>query len=334
MTSCDDSFEPLLVSLLDTEAPLRAALIYWLSEPAPAELDAFRAVWPTVPIARKRLLMSRLVETSETNFDVDFSEVALFALTDDDAQVRRHAIEALWENDHPGVMRRFTALLQSDPDVKVRASAATALGRFVLLGELEELEQAVAKEAEEALLQICHRENEELEVRRRAIESISYSSRKEVMPLIESAAEHTDIKMQASALFAMGRNSDSQWISHIRDALSSEEPELRFEAARAAGEVGLREAIPQLIRFAHSQDREIKEIAIWSLGEIGGDDAQSALFDLADSETDEYLAEAIEDAINMTALSLGNFGLVVPLDSEAEHEFEELEDFYTEQDTT
>jgi HEAT repeat protein len=159
------------------------------------------------------------------------------------------------------------------------------------------------------------------------MESISYSSRKEVIPLIEGATEHTDLKMQVSALFAMGRNSDARWIPHIHGALSSQEPELCFEAIRAAGEVGLTEAVPQLIRFARSQDREIKEIAIWSLGEIGGNDAQSALFDLADEETDEHLAEALEDALNMAALSLGDFGLLVlHLENEEEEIFDEYHD--------
>ncbi|MBN1427871.1 MAG: HEAT repeat domain-containing protein [Anaerolineae bacterium] len=328
MRKHDDLFSALLVNLLETDKPLRAALIYRLSDPLPSEMAAFEAVWPTAPVERRRLLMSRLAETSEASIEVDFSTVSLFALQDADAEVRRQAIEALWENEQPSTMRKLIALAQSDPDARVRAAAAIALGQFVLLGELEDIEPMIAKEAEEALLQICHFQEEELEVRRRALESIALSSRQEVEPLIEEAARHADLKMQASALFAMGRNGDSRWIPHISDALRSPISELCFEATRAAGEIGLTTAVPHLIRFAHSHDREIKEMAIWSLGEIGGVEAQNALFALADEETDEDLIEAIEDASNMATLSLGNFGLLVlPSDDD-----EDLDIFDEEQD--
>src|SRR5512138_3715995 len=132
MRKYNDLFETLLANLADTEAPLRSALIYRLSEPLASEMAALQTIWPTIPAERRSLLMSRLAETSETSFEADFTEVALFALKDTDATVRQHAIEALWENEHPTVMRQFVSLLQTDPEVVVRAAAATALGRFVL----------------------------------------------------------------------------------------------------------------------------------------------------------------------------------------------------------
>jgi HEAT repeat protein len=331
MKNYNDAFEDLLGNLVETEPPLRAALIYRLSEPSKTEVDALQAIWPNVPVERKRLLMSRLAETLETSFEVDFSDVALFALQDDDAEVRQRAVETLWENDQPGVMRTFVKLIRDDPDARVRAAAATALGSFVLLGEIEELEETIAKEAEQALLGAYHRADEEIEVRRRALESIGFSSHEEVPILIREAAQHSDPNMKASALFAMGRSSDAVWTPYVIDALTGSEPELCFEAVRAAGEIGITKAVPRLIQFANSKDREIKEMAIWSLGEIGGDEAQGALFALADAETDDDLLEAIEDAINMAALSLGSFGMYV-LSSDDDDDSEELEDIDELQD--
>jgi hypothetical protein len=332
MRKNNDLFASLLANLADTEAPLKGALIYRLSEPLPNEMAALQSVWPSISDERRSLLMARLAETSETSFEVDFSEVALFALQDTEATVRQHAIEALWENEQPGVMRQFVSLMLNDPDMAVRAAAATALGRFVLLGELEEMAGDIVLEAEEALVQICQQPNQDLEVHRRALESLAYSRRKEVIPFITQASEHENVKMQASALFAMGRNGDPRWIPNISSALQHDDPELRYEAARAAGEIGLTQAVPRLIQLAHSQDRDIKEIAIWSLGEIGGNEAQNALFEMADSETEPGLAEAIEDALNMATLSLGDFGLVV-LPADDEEDFEGLEDIDEEQDT-
>lgn len=326
MRNRERSFESLLADLADTNAPLRAALIYRLSDPSPEDLAALQAAWPSIPAERRQLLLSRLTEASEVSFDLDFSAVALFALEDQDAGVRQQAVAALWERDDPSTMRRLIALLRNDPSGEVRAAAAQGLGTFVLSGEYGMLPQEVVQEAEEALLTALTAQ-EPQEVRRRALESIAYSSRKEVPPLIEQAAQDADIAMQASAIFAMGRSADEQWAEHIMRALDNPEPELRFEAARAAGEIGLVESISRLIELTQDEDREVKEAAIWSLGEIGGIEAQNALFDLANHEKDDELLEAIEDALNMAMLSTGEFVSYVFTRSEEDDDFEDLDYF-------
>ncbi|HEC23571.1 MAG TPA: HEAT repeat domain-containing protein [Chloroflexi bacterium] len=311
MRSIGDDFAELLANLLDAGAPLRAALIYRLSEPMPEELALVQAEWGNVPVERRRLLMARLAEASEVAFDLDFSAIATFALQDPDAEVRKHAIETLWESEHPALMRLFIELLQTDSDSRVRAAAAISLGRFVLAGELGTLPEATAREAEEALLCICQAGEDALEVRRRALESLAFSGRAEVAPLIEEASRHDDLKMRASALLAMGRSADERWGAQVLRALDSREAELRFEAAHAAGELGLQPAIPRLVELAHEPDREIKEAAIWALGEIGGPDAEQALYALIEREADESLIESIEDALSMAALMAGEFAPLI-----------------------
>jgi hypothetical protein len=63
------------------------------------------------------------------------------------------------------------------------------------------------------------------------------------------------------------------------------------------------------------------------LGEIGGEEAQTALFTLSEQTTDEALLESIEDAINMAALSLGDFGMymMAPEDDDDDLMLEDLE---------
>lgn len=306
-----DSLQALLAELGEPDTPVRATLIYRLSDPTPEDMASFKAALATIPTDRRRVLFSRLAEASEISFELDFTDVALFALEDEDAEVRRSAIETLWFQQDPHIMRRFIALFENDESEEVRAAAASSLGRFVLAGEFEEIDQACAQETEKVLLAACHASDTPFEVHRRALESIAFSSRKEVIPLIEQAAKQDNVKMQASALFAMGRNSDPRWASQLIDALNSPEPELLFEATRAVGELILIEAVPRLIELAHQSDREIKEMAIWSLGEIGGEEAQRSLFELVRHEYDEGLIEAIEDAINMAMLSTGEFATYV-----------------------
>jgi hypothetical protein len=60
-----------------------------------------------------------------------------------------------------------------------------------------------------------------------------------------------------------------------------------------------------LIEILGEGDREIRHMAIWALGEIGGADARRALQELAaltpEEDGDEH--EAIEDALGTLALS-------------------------------
>lgn len=307
MGDYDQPLGELLDELRDADTPLRAALVYRLSEPSPADLEAVQAAWGEVPVERRRLLVSRLVQASEMNFELDFVTFAEFALTDEDEEVRTAAVEALWTSDEIATMRRLVALLLGDASATVRAAAAQALGRFVLAGELDEVPSDAVVDAEAALIETWLELSEPTEVRRRALESIAYSGREEVTSFIEEALADVDTKMRASAVFAMGRSADEQWEHSVRDALNDVEPEIRFEAARAAGELVLVHAVPQLIELLGESDDEIRQASIWALGEIGGRAAQNALLQLAESETDEALLEYIEDALNMAALGEGDF---------------------------
>lgn len=299
----------LLDGLADEDTPLRAGLLYRLSEPAADDLAELQARWPLLPVQRRRLLLLRMAEASETNFDLDFSAVARLALSDDDSEVRQHAIAALWTSEDPALSHSLVRLLQIDESADVRAAAAQALGRFVLASELGELPATIAESVEAALLEAWYDDIDAPDVRRRALESIAYSGREEVTSLIEEAAVHPDLKMQSSALFAMGRSSDERWAPYVLRALNVAEPELRFEAAHAAGELGLADAVPRLIELLQDPDHELMEAAIWSLGEIGGPDATSALVRLLRHDgLDEDLIDAVEDALATAALIDGQFG--------------------------
>jgi HEAT repeat protein len=302
-------FGDLLKALGDETVPLPAALIYRLSDVADADYEALCAVWSDLPVERRRLLLSRMVEASETNFEMDFERVALFALDDEDEEVRAQAIAGLWENETIGLMERLLSLMLNDPGPQARAASAGALGRFVLLGELGKLPPDRARQVEDALLEVCYGEDDTLEVQRRALESVAYSGREEVAALIEDAYYHDDTLTRASAVFAIGRSADDRWASLVLAELHSAEPPMRFEAARACGELELEDAVPTLIKMLAEQDREVREAAIWALGEIGGREARAALLAAADQAEDEVLLEMIEDAISSSTLAEGGIGI-------------------------
>lgn len=299
-------FEAVLVNLQDADQPLAAETIYGLSDLNADDLKRLSAVWGGIPLERRRPLIHRLVEAAETNFDMDFGAVTRLALTDLDDEVRATAVEATWTDESPDMLRRLIGLASGDHAETVRAAAVSALGQFILLGELSKFDPMLTRQAENVALKLYHNEREGVDVRRRALEAIANCGREGVSEMIEESYEDNDARMRASALFAMGRSCDPKWSPVVLRELDSGDPEMRYEAARAAGELELREALPQLARLLEGEDREVMEMAVWALGEIGGNQAQRLLDDLieqAENASDDALVEAIEEAMEAASLA-------------------------------
>lgn len=311
-------YEKALRHIGSAGEPVNIRYLYELSALSHTELDRFRQVWPAIEGTRRRMVMRHLVELAEHNFDVDFDPIFLLAMGDEDSDVRAAAVEGLWENNDQALIGPLVHLLRTDEAVNVRAAAAIALGRFVLLGELEEIDRAPAMLAEEALLETIHLAEEDLEVCRRAVEAIAYSGEAGVREIVEAAYYHEDERMQASALFAMGRSADLYWSKLLLAELDSHNPELRFEAARACGELELSVAVPHLARLVYNDsDREVQEGAVAALGRIGGREAREVLEACYEDE-DEALSQAAADALDEMDL-LGE-SLDIPL-------FEDFDDY-------
>ncbi len=292
------SYEEILLHLSNIHERLNIRYLYALSGITHDQLERFRQVWPTIERARRRLVMRSLVELVEHSFEVNFDPIFLLAMADEDSEVRAAAIDGLWENEDQALIGPLVHLLRADEAANVRAAAAIALGRFVLLGELEEIDRAPAMLAEEALLETIHQAGEDLEVRRRAVEAIAYSGEAGVREIIEAAYYDEDEKMQASALFAMGRSADPYWRKLLLKELRNPNSELRFEAARACGELEISLAVPHLARMAFEDaDREVQGAAVWALGRIGGREARAALEACCQSD-DEVLIQAATDALD------------------------------------
>jgi HEAT repeat protein len=220
-------------------------------------------------------------------------------------------VDGLWENEDQALVGPLVHLLRVDDAPQVRAAAAMGLARFVLLGELEKIDRAPAMLAEEALLETLRSGEEDLEVRRRAVEAIAYSGEAGVRDIIEAAYYDEDEKMQASALFAMGRSADAFWRKLLVQELENPNPELRFEAARACGELETRLAVPKLIQMSTDDpDREVQQAAVWALGRISGRAAREALEAFFESD-DEALSHAAAEALD--EMDLLSESVAIPL---------------------
>ncbi len=305
------SFGRVLAALRDTDQLFPPTLLYHFSGLYGPDLAALETAWPEINVERRRNILNDLHEIGEANFEVAFDSVFRLALEDADAEARAIAIRGLWESEELDLVAPLIDLMQNDPAPEVRATAASALGRYIYLGEIEDIPALMKQRIEDALLAVIHGQDV-LDVRRRALEALGYSGRPEVVGLIQAGYESADEPMRVSAMFAMGRNSDPRWTTAVLAELEHGSPELRFEAARAAGELQLGEAVPKLEQLIQDGDEPGHEAALWSLSEIGGPEARRILTELLDGTEDEDEQELIEDALENLDFTdeVANFSLM------------------------
>ena len=252
--------------------------------------------WPKLPEDERHQLLKALVKLAENDFEMDFAAVFRLALSDESGRVRAVAIDGLWENQDVRLIARLAHFLRHDAVEQVRVAAAQCLAHFILLGELQKIRNKPFERAYQALHASYHDADETLDVRRRALESIAYVSRQEVVQMIRRAYEHPDEDVQISAIFAMGRSADPRWNEIVMRHLYNPNPVMRYEATRAAGALSIREAVPDLIDLTEDVDSQIQQTAIWALGQVGGERARRVLESFLESEN-EALHEAAKAAL-------------------------------------
>lgn len=289
------NFEQALAHLQDDES-WGIEVLWALSGASRAQASEFARVWDTLPIERRRRAAQQMVELAEQNFEVDFNALFRHLLNDPDAQVRVNGIEGLWEDEDAALVKPLLALLRQDPDASVRAAAADAIGRFLLLAEYGRLTSTSPETLGKILLAIIRDVDEDFTVRCRALEAVAYWSDEVVRQVIAAAYDDAAPQMRASALAAMGRSADHYWRDIVARELESPDPRMRFEAARATGELENRAATATLVQLLDDPDREVQGAAITALGQVGGKLAKRALQRAAASE-DEFLSALASDAL-------------------------------------
>jgi HEAT repeat protein len=290
------SVDALVQRLVQQEGLPPLEELYAFSDLSLHDAELLRRQWDLIPVARRREVVKELVALAEDDLFLMLGRMLRVALGDTDAHVRLAAVKGLWEDGESDLIGPLVQLLHNDPEIDVRAAAATALGGFVLAGELEELDTALAMRAEEALLGILADAAQPLEVRRRALESIAYSGEAGVRQLIEEGYYSPDAAMRVSAVFAMGRSADVRWRGLVRAELQNPSSAMRAEAAYACGELEARGAVNDLLMLLDDRDPTVRRAAIFALGRIGGSDARDALEAVMLGENNEE-AEAAEQAL-------------------------------------
>jgi len=319
------SFQKVLDALLSDGKDFPRRYLNQFSDIATPELKSLLDVWPRVSPSRKLTLLEELDALADADALVSFDELARAFLSDPDPHVRTRAVRLLDESEDPKLVPVFLDMLKNDPDSNVRTEAAVALNLFVDLGELEEIPETTYHGIEDALLATANGEDD-VRVRRAALESLGYSSHPEVATLIESAFHRADPHWQASALIAMGRSADDRWEDEVTNSFISENERVKRAAVQSAGELSLKSAGPILLKLLEDEeDDDVSNAAIWSLSQIGGEDTRTYIETLLDATEDEEQIEFLEEALDNLSFTedLDRFELMA-IDPDAE--LEELEE--------
>ncbi len=289
-------FEEFLTELKEGDSAPRYSQLLQLAGMTPEALETFAAAWLKVSPERKKETLDRLVELSEDNLELDFENVFRVGLDDADSGVRADSVRGLWESEDRTLIRPLLGLLDKDGAVEVRATAATALGRFADLAHEGKLLTRDETRIRKALLAAIGRDGEDMEVRRRAIEAIAGLDSPERDRIIRAAHGSGDQGLLQSAVYAMGRSSNAEWLPDVLQETGNESPAIRYEAAVACGHLGDEEVVPQLITMVQDEDRQVQLAAVRALGEVGGPLARRALERCLELG-DEALRQAAEEAI-------------------------------------
>jgi HEAT repeat protein len=327
MNTTTVNFQKVLDALLSDDKDFPRHYLQEFSDIGTDELRSLLDAWPRIKPGRKLTLLEELDSLADADTLVSFDDVARALLSDSEPDVRMRAIRLLDESEDPKLASTYLDMLKNDSDVNVRAEVAKTLNLFVDLGELEKISEEAYHEIEDALLASANSEDD-LRVRRAALESLGYSSRPEITTLIDSAFHRQDPHWRASALIAMGRSADERWEDEVTSSLVSEDERVKRAAVQSAGELSLQSARPILIRLLEEgEDEDVVNAAVWSLSQIGGEDARTYIETLLDQTEDEEQIAFLEEALDNLAFTedLARFELLA-VDPDADLEEPEEDD--------
>ena len=284
--------------LTDPEIVIKHSGLLQLSGLAGPEIIELLGLWSTIPTERRREIVDRMTELVEDNLDLDFASVFRACLRDKDGQVRAKAARGLADSDDRTIIRPLIDLLLKDDSLEVRASAAVSLGKFAAMAQDGKVLKRDGERIRVALMEVIDRDDESLETRRRAIESVASFDSPQVEQIIKEAYDDGNPELKQSAIYAMGQSSDSAWMPIVIQETQSSDPAIRYEAATACGNLGEEDTVPHVIALLNDDDSLVQLASVRALGAIGGSLSKRALQQcllMGDDAIEEAAKNALEE---------------------------------------
>lgn len=254
------------------------------------------------------------------------------ALRDDEAAVRSHAVEALSEM---GDLRALEGLMTAlgDSNAEVRAQAAEALGELhdahgrtadaqrmarALAGLLDDGSVEVRRRAVDSLSNLEAArpidsllralKDSDTEVRQKAVSALGDFEAREAAPQLIAMLADPDADVRHSAAHTLGELQYAAAAAPLARALTDRSSDVRQAAASSMGHLGLTQAPPELLAALRDNNADVRHEAAHAVGEIRDPRAVASLTLLLDDVNGEVREAAVDslaeirDAASIDAL--------------------------------
>lgn len=255
--------------------------------------------WPSIVPELRVGIIALAVDLATNDVQKDFQRLAYIALEDPVPGVREAGLYSLNDIGGRETAARIAAVLEKETNAGVVAAAASAAGPYVLQHELGQLDAATGDRLVAALRQHAEQDDLPEEARGPVVEALGAYQAPWVDELIRDAYSRDERTSQLSAIVAMGRSANEEWLEYLEEQLHTDDAELRQRVVEACGEIAAEDAVEMLAPLLDDDNIEVVSATLNALAEIGGEDAIRYLRDYRErvpEELEETLEEATEAA--------------------------------------
>jgi hypothetical protein len=247
------------------------------------------------------------------------------ALRDGTDSEKLEVLEELEGELEPEIVEEVIRVIERGGSSEVLSRAAIALGPTLELcawemdenGEFEAgdfgapIDMATYERIQKLLYDLYADAGTPVLLRRRALEASIRSRTEWHEGAVRAAWASGDPDWRLTAVFCMGYFG-LDFSAEISEAFHSDNEELTAEAIWTIGQLDLRTMLPDVVGVAldEAASRDLRRAAIGALGELGGDEARTALFQLTEESTDKEIVDAAEDALESPAIMMGELAVL------------------------
>ncbi|HQN63265.1 MAG TPA: HEAT repeat domain-containing protein [Flexilinea sp.] len=331
-----NKFSDILSELRENNRELTYKEIQSFSDLSEENLAQFRQTWNLLSNKRKEMFFELLLVEFMSNTLMDFSEIALIGLNDEDPIIRRGSLKLLMDNRKSYFLDRLISISKQDPDTEVRLDAISTLGYFLMDTDTAERGKNKAEKVLKTLESLM--ESPDKMTRLRVMEALAYVDHPSIIPLVYASLT-SDIDAEiASGLRAVQNSLNRRWAANVIENLDHPNPDVQYEAIKAVGELQLKRArnriLSLLARFDQLDD-DILDATILTASQLGGNQVKEMIEMIEEIfEDEEDMAELFEEAksnlelVDFQKQMAGNPDLKDLFTEESDEESENVEEDY------
>ena len=300
-----NQFSDILSELRENNRELTYKEIQSFSDLSEENLAQFRQTWNLLSNKRKEMFFELLLVEFMSNTLMDFSEIALIGLNDEDPIIRRGSLKLLMDNRKSYFLDQLISISKQDPDTEVRLDAISTLGYFLMDMEMAERRNNKAKKVLKTLESLM--ESPDKLTRLRVMEALAYVDHPAIIPLVyASLTSNIDTEI-ASGLRAVQNSLNQRWAANVIENLDHPNPDVQYEAIKAVGELQLKRARNRILRLLAQFDQlddDILDATILTASQLGGNQVREMI------EMIEEVFEDEEDMVDLFEEAKSNLELV------------------------